>query len=1208
MTSDGRQSSPVRADYHELSSPDPLGGSSGEDVATIRLTHRNSAAHASNRHSNAAHRRRSSEVEVPMSPSKMVTQQSLSPWRIRVTIEAEPEEEGEETVPSGRTRTITKTMKVPLHDDSSPTKQTKGRSSTGTTSRRSTSPTRAMRSRRQSVTDLDIVVLGDEAAEDEWSAKPRSPRKRRSIKAQESKKAMPASRKSASDVFEIREDEGMPVPEQQEARQIAEDASPELRDIDLNQVDMRARSNSIKQKGAGVAESSRPENLRNVSMNSAVSYPTPSPTASELGNSDDHDHPRQVETGQQDVGLDTVMESEGFTMIDLESLPSVKQLRNTPEHPSIPEEAEENDYTEAGDASNEIIQVTMDAPSIAVTNDDTETSSDLRSSPPNSASGGKKKAYSIGHLQLPSSMNVQRHRLVTPMPIDHNPYSSPKLPSPPRASTSLSKDRSLIHSDQAVQAGSALQDAVTPEHSMLNEEEVGEVPSETTDTLFGGFSSSTKRELRADLRFGEELGKKKPQKYSTNPKPVVPSHPQVWRGETTVQRTPPMFGLKPQTVPAEKPKPLLQDDAFALGQARLNQRMQDERQHVIEQTAKHDAITVESDDEQEAEEDPDETMGDIWLAEAKQTSSSPRESEQYRQASKDTSSAQPRRKLIPSPWKRGQQMDMSGVSADESFSGLLWKQTSSDTSAARFGDAIIAHPERAAKNAQPLDRRSGQSNIETIIPKPSLGSSLSQDADEEDEEDSQDIEDENFDEARAGLQWRSAEDVIEEETSALEAEQHSEASPEQERQQDIGTTRLYETNLEDVPEQDLSSSPQVQQKQKQHDQHIEHDSTYSSISDSGTVEVYRQRLSLSPSKERPITPKSALKGTRAGFGMALNYEDSDEAANARRVMWAKRSSCVNEHWEESTRSVRSMQESSLEETPTLVKQGIEASFEVQPQPPPQEVPKSWFGWFRKDNSNAEPQPESAADREVNKQTQPMYSLDGSHDDFSGPDDDAHSNSSFIPTSRHESHEIQPTETQRRTPPKIPAAQQISITNHDGHLSRASSSPDQAPLHSSPNLPSYLLPPSYPSDPTRDPSIALPTSGAFTNTHFRTLNIIHRKALRPRFHAPFYPDDIRSGIRDLVEREWSIEIDESATMGEDGIYVYTIGGTEARVLERFMREVELGWSERGENVKWGWSVQELAGHLARIAIGERVREEEKAVEGIMRSARKSREAI
>lgn len=77
------------------------------------------------------------------------------------------------------------------------------------------------------------------------------------------------------------------------------------------------------------------------------------------------------------------------------------------------------------------------------------------------------------------------------------------------------------------------------------------------------------------------------------------------------------------------------------------------------------------------------------------------------------------------------------------------------------------------------------------------------------------------------------------------------------------------------------------------------------------------------------------------------------------------------------------------------------------------------------------------------------------------------------------------------------------------------------------------------------------------------------------------------------------------MGEDGDFVFGVGHNEARVLERFMREVEQGYIAAGVEVEWGWTVEELAEKLGRIAVGERIRDEEKASQAILRSARKVR---
>lgn len=116
------------------------------------------------------------------SPSKTVTEQTLSPWKIRVTVETEPED-----MNSQAGRSTTRTIMVPLRDASSPTEErartTRGRGSqpSPAKSKWSATPVRKnsrSRSRRQSVTDLNITVLGDEGDSNDWT-KQKSPRKRK---------------------------------------------------------------------------------------------------------------------------------------------------------------------------------------------------------------------------------------------------------------------------------------------------------------------------------------------------------------------------------------------------------------------------------------------------------------------------------------------------------------------------------------------------------------------------------------------------------------------------------------------------------------------------------------------------------------------------------------------------------------------------------------------------------------------------------------------------------------------------------------------------------------------------------------------------------------------------------------------------------------------------------------------------------------------
>lgn len=1187
---------PTRIDYSEPSSPDPLADSLMEEYASQPSPWKSIVPKK-----NKAGQRRRKSSDITIKSSEIIAEQGTSPWRIKVTVEAEQEEDIDMDTGTGRRQTITRTMKIPLRDADSPTKKSrKTNRATTTESVADIAPSaRETRSRRKSVTDLNTVVLGDDAEDDEWTAAPRSPRKGKSSKGKDTRKSAAASRRSMSDTIDIREDED--TTDDRDSAHSRNDFTPEIREIDLNQIALKTGSDSVRQNNG--RNHGQEKDVRKVSINSAMSYPTPSPTASEYGRSDD-----VVENlaNNDEVGLDTVMESEGFTMIDLESLPSVKQMRNTPEYPTITEEQEDEDTGLDSIAGNS--QVAVEAPSIHLSTlpeESSDTSTDFVSSPP---IAGKKKLYSIGHLQLPSSTNVYRHRHVTPMP-----QSSPSLPSPPRAPASVAKERSPANSNKAMVAGLVLQDAVTPEHSLLSDHQQDSVPrDQEEEALFGGFSSSTRRELRADLRFGEELGKKQLSKLDESP--GIPdkrlhgaaflTRPQVWRGETTVQRTPPVGAMDKQifTEPADRrldaSTNTCNSSAPAKDETRWKARARKDREEVIENANsanKDDVLVIDSDSGNETESlsdedgEVDETMGDIWLAEARNHSSSPRDTIQ--QQAVESPKEKPKRKLIPSPWKRGERIDInstSQLSSNESFTGILFKENGKAVSSG-FGAAILANPDRVPQQDSFDRRRSGEVlDSGAIIKQPRR---LSPRRDEDD--DDQDIDDENFNGARDCQEWRDASDVVEEETELLEAEHKLAVEEDNPIDGPVGaTTRLYETNLEDLSEQDLSSSPHIQLSKKRDATVTEHDSTYSSLSEESVEEVYRQRTSLSPSKHRPITPRSALKGGRNSFGAALIFGPADPEATDKKVVWAKRMSCMNEEWEESSRSIKSTQESFQDDTPTplTVEKPLsqarehrqhEQTFLVDPQPPSQgQSGKGWFSWFKQvDDTQKQPTEVEPSEQTANPKLSEVPNLDGSLDSFIEDDRDPNrDDSSYAPTSRHTSIPRDPFQT-RKTHPSPPSKSE---------------------------LPSYLLAPSYPSDPTRDPSIPLSTSGLFTNTHFKTLHIIYRKSLRPRFHGPSYPSEVRPALRDLVEEKWTLKVDESEMMDE--VFEFTVGVQEARVLERFMREVEHGYArtDGGRGVQWGWSVEGLAGRLGRVAIGEVVREEEKEARKILGSKNKGGE--
>jgi hypothetical protein len=113
---------------------------------------------------------------------------------------------------------------------------------------------------------------------------------------------------------------------------------------------------------------------------------------------------------------------------------------------------------------------------------------------------------------------------------------------------------------------------------------------------------------------------------------------------------------------------------------------------------------------------------DIWLQTAQDNSSSPHDNglftrtEQRRQQERAAEVvAKPRRSLIPSPWKRGENMDTSGMSNAET-SGLFWQKQSSEDST-KFGAGEIAR-QKSRASGKHKRQVSGEFDLNKMLSSP----------------------------------------------------------------------------------------------------------------------------------------------------------------------------------------------------------------------------------------------------------------------------------------------------------------------------------------------------------------------------------------------------------------------------------------------------------------------------------------------------------
>ena len=1244
-------SSPRLHDYLDSSSLDPLATSIGdENVDPQTLTQsspikrpRSSPQKVmqivediSFSSPHGANRRRSRE---PNSLSRNVSYQNLSPWKIRVTVEAEPEEMG-----IGNSRNTTRTTKVPLREESLSTEFVNGRgrrSQAGLSgAKRHSTPVREARNfskgRRQSVTDLDITVLGDDEDLNEWSpqkSKKKGRTRSKKAKAEQEQQAEPGKAPSnpvdGEEGLGVLEDPGFEIRPDSDTEQYipsggeVEEDSPELRKIDLNRVSVRSRSRPPKgHKGHQPRDDSnalqtvaRPPTLvletgAAIPRSAVNGYPTP--TSSIQGGSDDAPNVACDPTEHHE-SFDTILESEGFTMIDLESLPSARHFVSPPSVQACEKAGQ------VGTPTNKSNNGTLhSSPPVSVNLPPISSStrqSQLRSRPTAIPSYlSLPEGESDISSTVPSSPPVLAQ--ATPAPLSDSarsrtrltpePCSSPRLPSPPRASAAISRPHiAEPHKStpprlaRVVKAGIALQGVLSPRVSSVKAQAKSPglahgAPKERLDDLFDGFDSVTRRELRAGLRFGEELAKRQ---KSSSPADItkraakISSNKKTWRGETTVQHTPPTLPTNTSDMVEKRACPTSSTTTFIeakrvkgvdsvehtglttpfkaksqvpqstyLDTQGREREWQLEREAVSRQIQNANAsqvIVIDSDNLDENVDDldtseilsrldaedgidgadgvesshVDETAGDIWLAEAEAHNSSQHQtdgtspevfsaSDQERQRARAREViSRPRRSLIPSPWKRGEDIDgASTFMTNGDNSGLLWKQPRAST---RFGAGAIKRQLQGSGDAF----GSGSPKQDTPLILRQKWQNITPSPDftslgSTSTTDSSTQEEESRDQAA------QVEEEVQEEKESQNAEYveihdlADESVCEVEAQTQDCTGEACSSD-EDISTQEASSLPPQPMKVPVKF----NDSTLSAPPLTPSFQLN------TPQSSRPSTPRSALKGGRNYLGLEDN--------SGRKVAFSLESHCVNEDGEKSNTRIKSLSPTPPPSTipgvvellqpalpPPTLSRGI-----PEPEPEPEPAKVSWFGWLWSSSKVSFPNAAQPTSTELDPAS--IFACVDGAGDTAGTGG-------------------------RKTKHKIKSK------HHDSKV-----------------LPSFLRPPSYPSDPSRDASVPLATSGEFANVHFRTLHIIYRKSLRRGFHAP---QAIRPRMQKMVGEKFSCD------EGEYGHFAWEVDQDAVVVMERFMMEVELGWEGKG-HVEWGWTEKELCHRLFRIIVGEEVRREQ-----------------
>ena len=1051
------------------------------------------------------------------------------------------------------------------------------------------------------MTDLDIAPLGDEEEKDEWS--PRKPQKRGRAR---SKKDAKIGVGQDAETGQQQDSYGGDAAEEQAGFDIRQDSdtevrhgeqpeteSPGLRQIDLNRVSIRSRSGPPKHRKVQSRDGRRPSATsparpslarldtatdRSSSKVNAGGLPTPTSTSSDHGFEHQGEHADTTETHE---GFDTILESEGFTMIDLDLIPSARNfLRPPSEHEH--ENVEHSQTKPTATQPNLTLQSNSQQPPISsplpLKQKEPRTStipsyltlaegeSDLSSTVPSSP-------------QIPvltpveSTAKIQpEQRKITPQPV----CSSPKLPSPPKFARVVPSG--LRHSRvstppklvKVVNAGIALQGVLSPKSISDSQSKLGEgfqsprsAAKDRIDGIFEGFDSGTRRELRAGLRLGEELAKRQKssspvvdqQPVAQLTKPVAKSNAttQVWRGETTVQHTPVSLPSATEDMAEKRPYP---ETGIRTTETKRSRHSSEEpsaqlstpHQQNTPSLYKHNKVEISRSlqKEQEWQLQREAVSKTIQSASADQLividsdSDHEDQSEDSNQAAGSAEAGEEvGNETEGDVWLAEAEAHNSSQNDDSAGQAKLFSSSEQRKQKERARE-VISKPRRSLipspwKRGEDVDStfmtNGEMSGMAWQQPGPSKGFAAGVIEREKQGKSSSDT----FSPAPIGIQEppepqskELSQDDLDETYGSSEIDLEDEEPPfgDEKRQEDLkaveedSVCQLEEEQVEDTEaeiEEDNETSIEASSLPPQ--------PVKIPVNFNDSALSAAAPRSSPPESPRPSTPRSALKGSRNSFGL----EDS-----VKKVVFSPQCHGVDETGNESSLKLKSLsptpppsiaseQECARPEAESVPARSVRSQRE---EPTPGSTPEvqsksSWLGWLWGSKPSSGTNPQSG----------PIPTVDGGTDDW------------------------QPTTTLS------------SITSSKPHTS----------------VPSYLLPPSYPSDPTRDVSVPMAVSGEFTNTHFRTLHIIYAKSGRPRFHAP---RSVRKGVRELIGVKFECEEEK----GGYGFFGWEVDEEAARVVERFMREVEFGWEAKGE-AEWGWSEKDIMHNLFRIVVGEEIRREQ-----------------
>ncbi|KZM28155.1 uncharacterized protein EKO05_0005823 [Ascochyta rabiei] len=517
------------------SSPDPLAMSTHENTITsTRKPQR--TPRAPSRTSSPS--KQSRTAIVPgfdlSSPAKSMVLNTprmggASPWRIKVTVQAEPESDGENTMsPTVKKVTRTKTTTIPLkyHDAPSPMKRGRGRprksdAAGGTPAKPKRKGTPVRRTARSKSRDASVGPTGSSAADIDTDVAPKRKRGR------PRKVVQPATEDEETLVVDIPETQddnqidATPLPTEQPQTVATNIATPEETELSKR---LHARKGTPHATNPLAIEISSDEESDEVSdvltpatgdedeaRHEQTRSHTPTQDPAEHGADIDYTEPFEHEDDDDEVEAEnfafdegitrmpddsTIIDSEGFSIISVDSLPTK----------SSPPKADENQVAPV--------------PSIAAimnrgyTNPAAVRQLSREQGVASKSSPGPARMLPASK-PVKSSPAIAQPRHVTPA-VDNEVPSAPPSLEPARAAPAKIETPKM---GRALTAGVALQGVLDPNRfTPESSQELAADRRGSLDDLFRGFSEGSRRQLQEGLRLGVQLAQNRAEPSPSLPK------------------------------------------------------------------------------------------------------------------------------------------------------------------------------------------------------------------------------------------------------------------------------------------------------------------------------------------------------------------------------------------------------------------------------------------------------------------------------------------------------------------------------------------------------------------------------------------------------------------------------------------------------------------------------------------------------------------